>query len=102
MMAQVKILSLLRSEMGVSYLVLDHPVIHIILYPDGTTNQPEPKVKQDLVEQLARNSFFALVHRTTGSSSRRIRSGAIRKCRFRSLAARCVGRHELLALSRPL
>ena len=46
LMAQVKVLSLLRTELGLSYVVLDHPVIHIILYPDGTTNQPEPQVKQ--------------------------------------------------------
>ena len=45
LMAQVKIWSLLRSELGLNYVVLDHPVIHIILYSDGTTNQPEPKVK---------------------------------------------------------
>ena len=28
-----------------SSLVLDHPVVHLILYPDGTTNQPVPKLK---------------------------------------------------------
>ena len=50
LMAQVKILSLLRTELGLNYVVLDHPVIHIILYSDGTTNQPEPKVKQVLAE----------------------------------------------------
>jgi translocation and assembly module TamB len=59
MMAQVKILSLLRSEMGVSYLVLDHPVIHIILYPDGTTNQPQPKVKQTS-SKISAEQLFAL------------------------------------------
>ena len=45
LMAQVKIWSLLRSELGLNYVVLDHPVVHIILYSDGTTNQPEPKLK---------------------------------------------------------
>jgi len=44
--AQVKIWSILKTEAGLSYLVVDHPVIHIILYPDGSTNQPEPRVKQ--------------------------------------------------------
>ena len=42
--AQIKIWSILRTEVGLSYLILDHPVIHIILYPDGSTNQPEPKI----------------------------------------------------------
>ena len=46
LMAQIKIWSILRTEVGLDYVVLDHPVIHIILYPDGSTNQPEPKVKQ--------------------------------------------------------
>ncbi len=46
LMAQVKIWSILRTEIGLNYVVLDHPVIHIILYPDGTTNQPEPRIKQ--------------------------------------------------------
>ena len=45
LMAQIKIWSLLRSEIGLSYLALDHPVVHIIVYPDGTTNQPEPRLK---------------------------------------------------------
>jgi translocation and assembly module TamB len=46
LMAQIKILSLPRTELGLNYVVLDHPVVHIIFYPDGTTNQPEPQVKQ--------------------------------------------------------
>ena len=44
LMAQIKILSLARTELGLNYVVLDHPVIHVILYSDGTTNQPEPIV----------------------------------------------------------
>ena len=46
LMAQMKIWSILRADVGLDYVILDHPVIHIILYPDGSTNQPEPKVKQ--------------------------------------------------------
>jgi len=59
LMAQIKILSLLRTELGLNYLVLDHPVIHIILYSDGTTNQPEPKVKQDS-PKITMEQIFAL------------------------------------------
>ena len=40
--AQMKIWSILRTEVGLSYLILDHPVVHIILYPGGGTNQPGP------------------------------------------------------------
>lgn len=46
LMAQIKLLSLLRSDLGLKYVVFDHPVIHIIVYPDGTTNQPEPRVNR--------------------------------------------------------
>ncbi len=44
LMAQMKIWSILRTDVGLDYLILDHPVIHIIFYPDGSTNQPAPKV----------------------------------------------------------
>jgi translocation and assembly module TamB len=59
LLAQVKILSLPHPELGLDYVVLDHPVIHIILYPDGTTNQPQPVVKQ-LSQQAPVESLFAL------------------------------------------
>ena len=45
LVAQVKLISALGAEIGFSSLVLDHPVVHIILYPDGTTNQPAPKLR---------------------------------------------------------
>jgi translocation and assembly module TamB len=45
LVAHVKLISTLESEFGFSSLVLDHPVVHLIFYPDGTTNQPAPKLK---------------------------------------------------------
>jgi translocation and assembly module TamB len=39
---RAKVLSLLRRQVGVRYLEADHPVIHVITFPDGTTNQPVP------------------------------------------------------------
>ena len=59
LMAQVKIWSILRTEIGLNYIILDHPVVHIILYPDGSTNQPEPKVKQ-ASKQKPLERLFAL------------------------------------------
>jgi len=54
--AQAKIISLLSTTIGLHSLVLDHPVVHIVDYPDGTTNIPAPPVKlssdQGPVEQL--------------------------------------------------
>ncbi len=59
LMAQIKILSLLRTEIGLNYVVLDHPVIHIILYSDGTTNQPEPLLKHE-ASKISAEQLFAL------------------------------------------
>src|SRR5579863_6265245 len=43
---QAKIVSLFRQEIGLRSLVIDHPVIHLIFYPDGSTNQPLPKIQE--------------------------------------------------------
>ena len=45
MVARVKLISMLEAEFGLSSLVVDRPVLHIVLYSDGTTNQPAPKLK---------------------------------------------------------
>jgi translocation and assembly module TamB len=62
--ATVKIISVLGAEFGFHSVVLDHPVIHLIVYPDGTTNQPTPKLKQAAgktpLEQLFRLSISRL------------------------------------------
>jgi translocation and assembly module TamB len=43
---QAKILSFLRRNIGLRWLVIDHPVVHLIVYPDGTTNQPITKIRE--------------------------------------------------------
>jgi len=54
--AEIKVISLLSTTFGLHSLVLDHPVVHIIDYPDGTTNAPVPQASrssgQGPVEQL--------------------------------------------------
>ncbi len=40
---RLKVLSLIHPQAGVRLLELDHPVFHLIVYPNGTTNQPTPK-----------------------------------------------------------
>jgi translocation and assembly module TamB len=53
MVATVKITSVLGAKIGFHSLTLQHPVVHIIFYPDGTTNQPTPKEQAgSSVEQL--------------------------------------------------
>ncbi len=71
LVAEVKLISVLGAEFGFSSLILERPVIHIIAYPDGSTNQPQPQARSDKtpVEQLfslsigrleARNGNFLL------------------------------------------
>lgn len=54
--AEMKIISLLSTTIGLHSLALEHPVVHLIDYPDGTTNLPTPAVKYSSdpgpVEQL--------------------------------------------------
>ena len=35
----------MQTRVHLRYVGLERPVIHLIVYPDGTTNAPEPKVK---------------------------------------------------------
>ena len=43
---RAKILSFLRAKAGLSLLEGEHPVFHLIVYPDGSTNQPRPKAAE--------------------------------------------------------
>jgi translocation and assembly module TamB len=56
LVADINVISVFDLRFGFHSVVLERPVIHIIVYPDGTTNQPEPAVKktsdQTAVEQL--------------------------------------------------
>lgn len=40
---RAKILSFFRPKVGLNLLSAEHPVFHLIVYPDGSTNQPRPK-----------------------------------------------------------
>ncbi len=54
--AELKIISLLSTTIGLHSLVLEHPVAHVIVYPNGATNIPAPPVSfspgQGPVEEL--------------------------------------------------
>jgi len=53
LVARVKVISILETVFGFSSLVFDHPVVHIVVYPDGTTNQPVPKTKLSTKTSIA-------------------------------------------------
>lgn len=55
LLAEIKVISLVEREFGFHLIVLEHPVIHVIFYPDGTTNQPQPVARstgKNPIEQL--------------------------------------------------
>lgn len=45
LLARVRFTSALGIGLGLESLVLERPVVHVIFYPDGTSNQPTPEVK---------------------------------------------------------
>ena len=42
--AEMKIIAIFSTTVGLHSLALDHPVLHLIDYPDGTTNAPVPQM----------------------------------------------------------
>lgn len=53
--AGLKIISALEKDVDLDSLIVENPRIHVIVYPDGTTNIPEPPVKRKsppVAEQL--------------------------------------------------
>ncbi|MBV8437012.1 MAG: translocation/assembly module TamB [Silvibacterium sp.] len=65
---RVKIISLFRPSIfspriGLNYLELDRPAIHLIVYPDGSTNQPHPRVPSKNNEPITNTIFDLQVNR---------------------------------------
>src|SRR5437763_13916461 len=52
MSAVVNLSSVLGAKIAFQSLTLRHPVVHVIFYPDGSTNQPTPKQNVQSFEQL--------------------------------------------------
>ena len=57
------ILSFFRPKVDLSYLEADHPVFHLIVYPDGSTNQPQPKTRQKSESSLPDTIFDLKIQR---------------------------------------
>ena len=51
---RLHIVSFLETRIHLEYLGLEHPVFHLIVYPDGSTNAPEPRVKQNTTKPVQR------------------------------------------------
>ena len=54
--ARIRVISLLETEFGFNSIELEHPVVHLIVGPDGSTNIPQPRLQrvssQTPIEQL--------------------------------------------------
>ena len=40
--ARLDLFSLLRRQIGLQSLLIEKPILHLIIYPDGSSNQPKP------------------------------------------------------------
>jgi len=61
-LARVSFTTELGAGLGFDSLLLERPIVHIILYPDGTTNQPEPQVKVKDGSTLAKLTSLSIGH----------------------------------------
>ncbi len=58
--AQIQIISVFGAELGFHSVDLEHPVIHLVTYPDGTTNQPLPVAARQRRDDHPVQDLFAL------------------------------------------
>jgi translocation and assembly module TamB len=55
--ARAEILSFVNARIALDFLEVDRPSVHLIIYPDGSTNQPTPKAKEASGGPAARTIF---------------------------------------------
>ncbi len=60
LVAQMKVISFLRTEFGFHSLTLEHPVVHIAVAADGSTNLPALKLPRQTAESAPVEQLFAL------------------------------------------
>ncbi len=61
--ARIKVISLLETSFGFKFITLEHPVVHLIVYPDGSTNQPALKVQRTSNETPVEQLFSLSINR---------------------------------------
>ncbi len=62
LVATVRLTSALGIGLGFESLIVERPVVHVIFYPDGSTNQPEPEVRASGGNSLARLVSLSIGH----------------------------------------
>jgi translocation and assembly module TamB len=61
---RAKIIDLFKAQVGLRWLEVEHPVFHLIVYPDGSTNQPVPKKKTESGKPVTDVIFDLQANRT--------------------------------------
>jgi translocation and assembly module TamB len=61
--ARIRIISLLDTQFGFNSIVIEHPVMHVIVHPDGTTNVPSPPVKRQSTKNPIEQLFSLSIRR---------------------------------------
>ncbi len=90
--ARIRIISLLETEFGFKSIELEHPVVHLIVRPDGSTNIPQPKL-QRVSSQTPVEQLFSLVDQPASRATRRVSlERPAYALRFRR--QRCLRRYE--------
>ncbi len=60
---RMRIASVFSERVALSYLGIERPVIHLVSYADGTTNQPQPSVKPPTLQADVEELFRLAVQR---------------------------------------
>ena len=60
---RMRIASVISERVVLSYLGIERPVIHIVTYADGTTNQPQPTISQPTLQADVQQLFRLAVRR---------------------------------------
>ena len=60
---RAKIIDAFKAQVGLRLLKVEHPVFHLIVYPNGSTNQPVPKKKTESGKPVTDVIFDLAVNR---------------------------------------
>jgi translocation and assembly module TamB len=65
LVARIKVISLLETQFGFDAIILEHPVVHVIVYPDGSTNQPSLPLPRSSGKTPVEQLFSLSIHRVS-------------------------------------
>lgn len=60
---RLRITSVLAERVALSFMGVERPVIHLITYPDGSTNQPQPSIRPPTLQSDVAQLFRLAVQR---------------------------------------